>query len=114
MLRWSAPARTAKGISAVIVEDDTGLSFGENKMNAQPTAQVQFDDCVIPAGDLIGEEGKGFSYAMAGLDGGRLNIAASALGGARAALDATLAYGQAEGFRRRSTGFPGSVPVGRA
>ncbi|MCA0274360.1 MAG: acyl-CoA dehydrogenase family protein [Proteobacteria bacterium] len=86
-----------KGISTVIVEDGTpGLSFGglEDKMGwrAQPTAQVQFDDCVIPAGNLLGEEGKGFSYAMAGLDGGRLNIAASALGGAQAALDATLAY----------------------
>ena len=86
-----------KGISAVIVEDGTkGLSFGglEDKMGwrAQPTAQVQFDDCVIPAENLIGEEGMGFAYAMAGLDGGRLNIAASALGGAQAALDATLAY----------------------
>lgn len=86
-----------KGISTVIVEDGTpGLSFGglEDKMGwrAQPTAQVQFDDCVVPAGNLLGEEGKGFSYAMAGLDGGRLNIAASALGGAQAALDATLAY----------------------
>ncbi|OYX41789.1 MAG: acyl-CoA dehydrogenase [Rhodobacterales bacterium 32-67-9] len=86
-----------KGISAVIVEDGaTGLSFGglEDKMGwrAQPTAQVQFDDCLVPAENLIGEEGKGFVYAMAGLDGGRLNIAASALGGAQAALDATLAY----------------------
>ena len=86
-----------KGISTVIVEDGTpGLSFGglEDKMGwrAQPTAQVQFDDCRVPAGNLMGEEGKGFAYAMAGLDGGRLNIAASALGGAQAALDATLAY----------------------
>lgn len=86
-----------KGISAVIVEDGTpGLSFGglEDKMGwrAQPTSQVQFDDCLIPAENLLGQEGKGFSYAMAGLDGGRLNIAASALGGAQAALDATLAY----------------------
>ncbi len=86
-----------KGITAVIVEDGaTGLSFGglEDKMGwrAQPTAQVQFDDCLVPAENLIGEEGKGFVYAMAGLDGGRLNIAASALGGAQAALDATLAY----------------------
>ncbi|MEZ5686143.1 MAG: acyl-CoA dehydrogenase family protein [Paracoccaceae bacterium] len=86
-----------KGISTVVVEDGTpGLSFGalEKKMGwkAQPTAQVQFDDCVIPAENLLGEEGKGFSYAMAGLDGGRLNIAASALGGAQAALDATLRY----------------------
>ncbi|MCV2871055.1 acyl-CoA dehydrogenase family protein [Defluviimonas sp. WL0050] len=86
-----------KGISAVIVEAGTpGLSYGalEDKMGwrAQPTSQVQFDDCVIPAENLLGEEGKGFTYAMAGLDGGRLNIAASALGGAQAALDATLAY----------------------
>lgn len=86
-----------KGISTVIVEAGApGLSFGglEDKMGwrAQPTRQVQFDDCPVPAENLIGEEGRGFAYAMAGLDGGRLNIAASALGGAQAALDATLAY----------------------
>ncbi len=86
-----------RGISTVIVEDKApGLSFGglEDKMGwrAQPTAQVQFDDCQIPHDNLLGEEGKGFVYAMAGLDGGRLNIAAGALGGAQAALDATLAY----------------------
>lgn len=86
-----------KGISTVVVEAGTpGLSFGgfEDKMGwrAQPTAQVQFDDCEIPAGNLVGIEGKGFAYAMAGLDGGRLNIAASALGGAQAALNATLVY----------------------
>lgn len=86
-----------KGISTVIVEAGAkGLSFGglEDKMGwrAQPTRQVQFDDCPVPAENLIGEEGRGFAYAMAGLDGGRLNIAASALGGAQAALDATLTY----------------------
>ncbi|MDO5648237.1 acyl-CoA dehydrogenase family protein [Paracoccus sp. (in: a-proteobacteria)] len=86
-----------RGISAVIVEDGTpGLSFGalEHKMGwkAQPTTTVQFDDCDIPADNLLGEEGRGFNYAMAGLDGGRLNIAASALGGAQAALDKTLVY----------------------
>lgn len=86
-----------RGISALIVEDGTpGLSFGglEDKMGwrSQPTAQVQFDDCAIPEANLLGEEGHGFRYAMAGLDGGRLNIAAAALGGAQAALDATLAY----------------------
>ncbi len=86
-----------RGISALVVEDGApGLSFGalEDKMGwrAQPTRQVQFDDCKLPGDNLIGEEGKGFAYAMAGLDGGRLNIAASALGGAQAALDATLAY----------------------
>ena len=90
-------AEGPKGISTVIVEDGTpGLSFGglEEKMGwrAQPTAQVQFDDCLVPHENLMGEEGRGFSYAMAGLDGGRLNIAASALGGAQAALDAALAY----------------------
>ncbi len=86
-----------KGISTVYVEDGTpGLSFGalEDKMGwrSQPTRQVQFDDCNISAGNLIGEEGKGFTYAMAGLDGGRLNISACALGPAQAALEATLAY----------------------
>lgn len=86
-----------KGISTVVVEDgNPGLSFGalEDKMGwkAQPTSQVQFDDCAIPADNLIGEEGKGFSYAMAGLDGGRLNISVSALGGAQAALDQTVQY----------------------
>ena len=86
-----------KGISSVIVQNGApGLSFGglEDKMGwrSQPTAQVQFDDCHIPAENLIGEEGYGFSYAMAGLDGGRLNIAASALGGAQQALDLTLDY----------------------
>lgn len=86
-----------KGISTVVVEDGAaGLSFGalEKKMGwlAQPTAQVQFDDCNVPLDHLIGEEGRGFAYAMAGLDGGRLNIAASALGGAQKALDLTLAY----------------------
>ncbi|MDP5305535.1 acyl-CoA dehydrogenase family protein [Paracoccus spongiarum] len=86
-----------RGISTVIVENGTpGLSFGglEDKMGwrSQPTAQVQFDDCLVPHDNLLGEEGRGFSYAMAGLDGGRLNIAAGALGGAQAALDATLAY----------------------
>lgn len=86
-----------KGISAVVVQDGTpGLSFGANERKmgwrAQPTAQVQFDDCAVPAENLIGDEGRGFAYAMAGLDGGRLNIAAAALGGAQAALDKTLGY----------------------
>lgn len=100
-----------KGISTVVVEDGAeGLSFGalERKMGwlAQPTAQVQFDDCKVPAGNLIGEEGKGFTYAMAGLDGGRLNIAASALGGAQKALDLTLAYmGERKAFGRTIDSF---------
>jgi len=85
------------GISAMLVEAGTpGLSFGTNERKmgwkAQPTAQVMFERCRVPADNLLGEEGKGFRYAMAGLDGGRLNIAASALGGAQAALDRTIAY----------------------
>ncbi len=86
-----------KGISAMIVEDGAdGLSFGglEDKMGwrAQPTRAVQLDDCHVPASNLLGEEGRGFSYAMAGLDGGRLNIAACSLGAAQSALTQTLAY----------------------
>lgn len=86
-----------KGVSAMIVEDAAaGLSFGglEDKMGwrAQPTRQVQLDNCNIPTLNLLGEEGKGFTYAMKGLDGGRLNIAACSLGAAQIALDKTLAY----------------------
>lgn len=84
----------ADGISAFLVDDGApGLSFGglEDKMGwrAQPTRQVQMDAC--PA-TLLGKEGQGFRYAMAGLDGGRLNIAACSLGAAQWALDTTLAY----------------------
>ena len=102
-----------KGISSLIVPNGTnGLSFGglEDKMGwrSQPTAQVQFDDCHIPADHLIGEEGRGFSYAMAGLDGGRLNIAASALGGAQQALNMTLAYmGERKAFGKSIDQFQG-------
>jgi hypothetical protein len=86
-----------KGISAILIEADAaGLSFGglEDKMGwrSQPTRQVQMDDCVTPLGNLLGTEGQGFSYAMAGLDGGRLNIAACSIGAAQCALDQTLAY----------------------
>ena len=86
-----------KGVSTVYVEAGTpGLSFGlpEDKMGwrSQPTTQVQFDDCKIPSGNLVGREGDGFKYAMMGLDGGRLNISACSLGGAQTALNATLTY----------------------
>ena len=86
-----------RGISAMVVEAGSdGLSFGalEDKMGwrSQPTRQVQFDECSVPAENLIGEEGKGFRYAMAGLDGGRLNISACSLGAAQSALESTLGY----------------------
>ncbi|MBB4002923.1 acyl-CoA dehydrogenase family protein [Aurantimonas endophytica] len=86
-----------KGISAILVENGTpGMSFGapEKKMGwiAQPTAEVRFEACRVPRCSLLGEEGRGFTYAMAGLDGGRLNIAACALGAAQACLDKSVAY----------------------
>jgi alkylation response protein AidB-like acyl-CoA dehydrogenase len=86
-----------KGVSAILVENGTqGLSFGkaEDKMGwrAQPTAIVNFENCRVPVENRIGPEGEGFKYAMKGLDGGRLNIAACALGGAQDALDRALAY----------------------
>ena len=85
------------GISTLLIEKDTpGLSFGaeERKMgwNAQPTRQVIMDGCRVPVANRIGDEGMGFRIAMAGLDGGRLNIAACSLGGAQAALEKSLAY----------------------
>ena len=86
-----------KGISAFLVENGTpGLSFGKNERkmgwNAQPTAMVSFDNCRIPAGNRLGDPGQGFSFAMQGLNGGRLNIAACSLGGAQEAMDRALRY----------------------
>ena len=86
-----------KGVSTLVVEKGTpGLSFGaqERKMgwNAQPTAQVNFEDCRVPVENRLREEGYGFKIAMQGLDGGRLNIAASSLGGATDAFERALAY----------------------
>jgi alkylation response protein AidB-like acyl-CoA dehydrogenase len=86
-----------RGISCLAVENGTkGLSFGkkEKKLgwHSQPTRMVIFEDCRVPAANRIGGEGDGFKIAMMGLDGGRLNIAACSLGGARAALAAARAH----------------------
>ena len=86
-----------KGISTLVVPKDApGLSFGadEHKMgwHMQSTRQVIFDDCRVPVENRLSDEGDGFGIAMAGLDGGRLNIAACSLGGAQSALDKALAY----------------------
>jgi alkylation response protein AidB-like acyl-CoA dehydrogenase len=80
------------GISAFLIEKGSeGLSFGANERklgwNAQPTASVHFDNVRVPAANRIGQEGEGFRIAMAGLDGGRVNIASCSLGGAQLALD---------------------------
>jgi len=90
-------AEGAGGISTLVIEKDTpGLSFGaeEKKMgwNAQPTRQVVFEDLRVPVANRLGDEGIGFKIAMAGLDGGRLNIGACSLGGAQAALDKSVGY----------------------
>lgn len=87
----------AKGVSTFMIEKGTpGLSFGANERKmgwkSQPTAQVILDEVRVPAANRIGEEGHGFRFAMAGLDGGRLNIAACALGGAQLALDLAVSY----------------------
>ena len=87
----------AGGVSCLLVEKGTkGLTFGkqEKKMgwNSQHTSMVNFDNCEIPIDNLVGSEGDGFKIAMKGLDGGRVNIAACSLGGARAALEASLNY----------------------
>src|SRR6476469_5516270 len=86
-----------RGISCVVVEKGTpGLSFGaqEKKLGwkSQPTAMVNFENCRVPAANLIGTEGQGFKIAMAGLDGGRLNIAACSIGGAQFCLERTIEY----------------------
>ena len=87
----------ARGVSCFVVDKDApGLSFGaqEKKLGwkSQPTAVVDFDNVRVPAENLVGEEGQGFKIAMAGLDGGRLNIAACSLGGAQFCLDRTIGY----------------------
>jgi alkylation response protein AidB-like acyl-CoA dehydrogenase len=87
----------AKGISCVLVEKGTeGMSFGapERKLgwNSSPTAQVIFDNCRVPVANRVGAEGDGFKFAMAGLDGGRINIGACSLGGAQRCLDEAITY----------------------
>ena len=99
--------RGSKGISAFVVTPDlAGFRVGkkENKMGlrASPTVQLVFEDMRVPAANLLGEEGQGFVYAMRSLDNGRLGIAAQAVGIARAALDAAVAYAG----ERRQFGAP--------
>ena len=87
----------ADGISTLVIENGTpGLSFGaqEKKLgwHSQPTSAVIFENCRVPVANRLGEEGDGFRIAMKGLDGGRLNIGACSIGGARTALAAALAH----------------------
>ena len=95
--RTDKEAKKHHGISAFIVEKDTpGFSFGkkEQKMGirSSPTMELVFENCTIPAENLLGEEGEGFKVAMKTLDGGRIGIAAQALGIAQGALDEAVRY----------------------
>ena len=83
--------------------------------NAQPTRAVVFTDARVPVANRLGEEGNGFKIAMAGLDGGRLNIAACSLGGAQIALEKTLAYmNERKAFGKRAGRIPGAaIPARR-
>jgi alkylation response protein AidB-like acyl-CoA dehydrogenase len=95
MARTGGPG--AKGISAFLVERDSpGLSFGKNERklgwHSQPTAMVHLDGVRVPVEHRLGTEGEGFKFAMAGLDGGRIAIAACSLGAARACLERSLAH----------------------
>lgn len=88
---------SARGISCLVIDKDmAGVSFGapERKLgwNASPTAQVIFDNVRVPVANRVGAEGDGFRFAMAGLDGGRLNIGACSLGGAQRCLDEAVTY----------------------
>jgi alkylation response protein AidB-like acyl-CoA dehydrogenase len=116
--RYLVMARTgddrAEGISAFVVDaDQPGLTVAtpESKLGlwASPTAQLVFDDAPVPVDRLVGgQEGAGFRIAMASLDGGRLGIAACAVGLAQAALDVALAYAhQREQFGRPIAQFQG-------
>lgn len=99
------------GISAFIIDKDTpGVSFGPNEKkmgwNAQPTRQVILEDARIPKENLLGAPGQGFKIAMAGLNGGRLNIGACSLGGGQGALDQTLTYmSERQAFGRKLSDF---------
>ena len=86
-----------KGISCLVIDKDMpGVSFGaqEKKLGwrSQPTSQVNFDSVRVPVSNRVGAEGEGFRIAMAGLDGGRLNIGACSLGGAQRCLDQAIGY----------------------
>lgn len=100
-----------KGISAFVVPADSpGISYGrkEDKMgwNSQSTRPITFDNVEVPAENLLGEEGQGFTFAMKGLDGGRINIATCSVGAAQGAYDAARRYmGERKQFGQALAGF---------
>ena len=97
LIALTDPSAGVKGMSAIIVDRGTpGFSIGkvEDKMGIRGAAvsELVFEDCVVPKTNLIGKEGEGFKIAMSALDGGRIGIAAQALGIAEAAIDASVEY----------------------
>lgn len=101
----------ARGISCFLVEADApGIRYGRNEIKmgwrAQPTRTIHFDNVRVPAGQLVGTEGQGFTYAMRALDGGRINIASCSLGAAQGALEQTCRYlGERQQFGRPLADF---------
>jgi butyryl-CoA dehydrogenase len=104
--RFLPPRERSRGIRAFIVEKDTpGFSVGKPLdklgLRASSTAELTFDDCVVPKEQALGETGAGFKLAMSTVDGSRIGIAAQAIGIGRAALEACLGYAhQREQFGR--------------
>ena len=91
------PSKGTRGISAFIVESSfPGFSVGKHEekmgLHGSPTAEIVFTDCIVPKENLLGQEGKGFKIAMQTLDGGRIGIAAQALGIAEGAMEEAMAY----------------------
>ena len=107
------PAAGSRGISAFVVEKDTpGFSIGklEEKMGVRgsPTGELLFDDAIVPAENLIGEEGRGWAYAMGALDTSRPIVGAQAVGIAQGALEAAVAYvTERKQFSQRISDFQG-------
>lgn len=97
MVRTGTFEEGAKGISALAIPANLeGITYGKNEekmgWNSQPTRAISFENVRVPAHHLLGNEGEGFKLAMAGLDGGRINIAACSLGAAQAALNLSQRY----------------------
>ena len=113
LARSDKSAEKHRGISAYIVEKGTpGFSFGKKEakmgIRSSPTMELVFENCRIPGDNLLGQEGQGFKVAMKTLDGGRIGIAAQALGIAQGALDAALAYTkEREQFNKPIAAFQG-------
>ena len=111
ILAMTDPSQGTRGLSAFIVEKNfAGFSIGKKEsmmgIRGSNTCELIMENCVVPKGNLLGKEGQGFKIAMQTLDGGRIGIAAQALGIAQGAIDATVAYvKERKQFGKRISGF---------